>query len=424
MTQPVPEEALSVSEVAARIRAQIGDDPALASCAVVGEVQSSMRSTAGHEYLTLRDAESTLDAVRFRGSIRPGEELPAVGEMVILLGRIDLYTPRSRYQLIANALIRPGGMGRLSQELEALRRKLQVEGLFDAARKRPIPVAPRGIAIVTSRSGAVLHDVVRVLRSSAPQTRLLLVHAPVQGATAPKELADAIRRANVQAAREARAGNITAPSVILLARGGGSSDDLSAFNSEVLLRAIAASDLPVLSAVGHESDVTLADLVADDRAGTPSIAAARLSPNLDLIRARPLQLLARAYHEVQRRLMEHASEVREAGRSLRAAGPDSQVEREEERLALTGDDLVRAARLSLRVATQRVRQTQLLLTALSPLAILARGYAMVQGADGTLVRSWRQAPAGREILVRLAEGSLVASVKRSEKGGRDGGKAS
>lgn len=383
-----------------------------------------MRSTAGHEYLTLRDAESTLDAVRFRGSIRPGEELPAVGEMVILLGRIDLYTPRSRYQLIASTLIRPGGIGLLSQELEALRRKLQGEGLFDAARKRPIPVAPQGIAIVTSRSGAVLHDVVRVLRGSAPQARLLLVHAPVQGATAPAELADAIRRANVQAAREARAGNTAAPSVILLARGGGSSDDLAAFNSEVLLRAIAASHLPVLSAVGHESDVTLSDLVADDRAGTPSIAAARLSPNLDLIRARPLQLLGRAYQEVQRSLLERASELREEGRSLRAVGPDTQLEREEERLALTGDDLVRAARLSLRGAAQQVRQAHLLLTALSPLAILSRGYAMVQGADGALVRSWRQAPAGREILVRLAEGSLVASVKRSEKGGRDGGKAS
>ena len=383
-----------------------------------------MRSTAGHEYLTLRDAESTLDAVRFRGSIRPGEELPAVGEMVILLGRIDLYTPRSRYQLIASTLIRPGGIGLLSQELEALRRKLQGEGLFDAARKRPIPVAPQGIAIVTSRSGAVLHDVVRVLRGSAPQARLLLVHAPVQGATAPAELADAIRRANVQAAREARAGNAAAPSVILLARGGGSSDDLAAFNSEVLLRAIAASHLPVLSAVGHESDVTLSDLVADDRAGTPSIAAARLSPNLDLIRARPLHLLSRAYQEVQRRLLQRASELREEGRSLRAVGPDTQLEREEERLALTGDDLVRAARLSLRGAAQQVRQAHLLLTALSPLAILSRGYAMVQGADGALVRSWRQAPAGREILVRLAEGSLVASVKRSEKGGRDGGKAS
>jgi exodeoxyribonuclease VII large subunit len=212
--------------------------------------------------------------------------------------------------------------------------------------------------------------------------------------------------------------------VILLARGGGSSDDLSAFNSEELLRAIAASQLPVLSAVGHESDVTLADLVADDRAGTPSIAAARLSPNLDLIRARPLQLLGRAYQEVQRIVLQCASELREEGRSLIAVGPENQIEREGERLAQMGDDLVRGVRLSLRGAAHQVRQAHLLLAALSPLAILSRGYAMVEGGDGSIVRSWRQAPVGREILVRLAEGSLVANVKRSEKGGRDGGKAS
>lgn len=381
-----------------------------------------MRSAAGHEYITLRDAEATLDAVRFRGNIPPGEDPPAVGEVVIVIGRIDLYAPRSRYQLIATTLVRPGGVGLLSQELEALRRKLQAEGLFDEARKRPLPVAPLGIAIVTSRSGAVLHDVTRVLRASAPQARLVLVHAAVQGASAPAELAGAIRRANALAAREIRARAPAPVSVILLARGGGSTDDLSAFNSEELLRAIAASKLPLLSAVGHESDVTLADLVADARAGTPSIAAARLSPNLEQVRARPNQLLGRASQAIQQRLRSCESRLREATLSLAAAGPTTQLEREEERLALTWDELVRGARLTLRGAAQQVRQTRLLLTALSPLAILARGYALVEGSDGTLVRSWRQAPAGREILVRLAEGSLVASVSKSEKGGRDGGK--
>lgn len=424
ITLPSPEEALSVSEVAARIRAQISEDALLSSCAVIGEVQSSMRSTAGHEYLTLRDAESTLDAVRFRGSIRPGEETPAVGEMVILIGRIDLYAPRSRYQLVASALVRPGGAGLLSRELEVLKRRLQAEGLFDAGRKRPIPLAPEGIAIVTSRSSAVLHDVIRVLRGSAPQARLLLIHAAVQGATAPTALADALRRANAHAAREARAGNRNAPRVILLARGGGSSDDLSAFNSEELLRAIAASELPVLSAVGHESDVTLSDLVADDRAGTPSIAAARLSPNLELIRARPMQLLGRAHRQVQRIVLQRAAEVREEGRSLMVVGPEDRIQGEEERLAQTGDDLVRGIRLAIRAAAHQVRQAHLLLAALSPRAILSRGYALVEGGDGSIVRSWRQAPVGREILVWLAEGSLVANVRRSEKGGHDGGKAS
>ncbi len=382
-----------------------------------------MRSSAGHEYLTLRDEDATLDCIRFRGSIRPGEETPAVGEVVILVGRIDLYTPRSRYQMIASSLFRPGGMGLLSQELEALKRKLQGEGLFDAARKRQIPEAPQGIAIITSRSGAVLHDVVRVLRHSAPQSRLVLLHAAVQGAVAPRELADAIARANALAHREARAGRSDAPSVILLARGGGSADDLSAFNSELLLRAIAGSRLPVLSAVGHESDVTLADLVADERAGTPSIGASRLSPNLDALRRRPVQLLARAHDSVSTLLTHAAAELRSETRALVAAGPSTKLEREVERFALTGDDLLRAARLRLRGSLAQVRQAGLLLAALSPLAILSRGYAMVEGSDGSLVRSWKQAPVGREILIRLADGSLRAQVKRSERGRRDGGEA-
>ena len=271
-------------------------------CIVAGEVQSSLRSAAGHDYVTLRDAASTLDIVRFRGAIRPGEEPPAVGEVVVARGRVDLYAPRSRYQLVASSIAPLGGVGLLSRELEALKLRLQAEGLFDSARKRPIPEMPRGIAIVTSRSGAVLHDVIRVLRRRAPRSRLLLAHAAVQGADAPKELAAAIARVNACAAAEERSGRADAPIVILLARGGGSADDLNAFNSELLLRAIAASRLPVLSAIGHESDVTLADLVADARAGTPSIGAAMLSPADDELRAEPMRLLQRSARAVIGRL--------------------------------------------------------------------------------------------------------------------------
>ena len=383
-----------------------------------------MRSSAGHEYLTLRDAESTLECVRFRGSIRPGEETPVVGEVVLLVGRIDLYAPRSRYQMIASAICRPGGMGLLSKELEALKQRLQSEGLFDAARKRPIPVAPEGIALVTSKSGAVLHDVLRVLRHAAPQSRLVLVHTAVQGATAPTEIVDGIQRANKLAREEQRAGRSDAPAVILLARGGGSSDDLAAFSSEAVLRAIAASELPVLSAVGHESDITLADLVADDRAGTPSIGAARLAPNLDAVRRLPLQLAARARDAVEILITRATAALQSERRALIAAGPATRLERAEERLALTADDLSRAVRGHLRDALEGVRQSGILLGALSPLAVLSRGYAMVEGSDGSLVRSWRQAPAGTVIRVRLGDGEIGAQVTKSGKGGRDGGKAS
>jgi exodeoxyribonuclease VII large subunit len=326
--------------------------------------------------------------------------------------------------MIASAIFRPGGMGLLSKELEALKIKLQAEGLFDAGRKRPIPVAPVGIALVTSRSGAVLHDVLRVLRHSAPLSRLVLVHAAVQGATAPAEIVAAMQRANALARAEARAGRADAPSVILLARGGGSSDDLAAFSAEPVLRAIAASELPVLSAVGHESDITLADLVADDRAGTPSIGAARLAPNLDALRRKPLQLAAYARDAVEIVIARAAAALGSEGRALASAGPSARLERAGEQLALTVDDLHRGARGRLQRAIGEVQQAGLLLGALSPLGILSRGYAMVEGEDGSLVRSWRQVPSGRGILIRLAEGELSAQVTKSGKGGRDGGKAS
>lgn len=399
-----------------RIRARIAGDEELVDCTVAGEVQSSLRSAAGHDYITLRDAESTLDIVRFRGAIRPGEAPPSVGEIVVARGRIDLYAPRSRYQLVATSVVPLGGLGILSRELEALKRRLQEEGLFDSARKRPIPESPRGIGIVTSRSGAVLHDVLRVLRRRAPLSRLLLVHAAVQGATAPAEIVDAIERLNARARAEARAGRVDAPTVILLARGGGSADDLSAFNSEALLRAIAASRLPIVSAVGHESDVTLADLIADARAGTPSIGAAMLSPADDELRAEPMRLLQRSARAVIGRLAAGTGALDGERRALRRASPLLHLGREGERLALLSDDLAAALRRSLRSAAVALRQGSLLLGALSPYGVLERGYAIVTASNGRSVRSWREAPKGAMIRVRFADGGLAAEVVASPAG--------
>ena len=413
-------EALSVSDVAARIKERISADPSLTDCAVVGEVQSAMRSSAGHEYLTLRDEEATLDVVRFRGAIRPGEEAPAVGEIVMVRGRIDLYSPRSRYQLVATTVERAGGMGLLSRELEALKRTLQAEGLFDAARKRPIPHAPRGIGLITSTSGAVLHDVLRVLRREAPLARLVVVHTAVQGAGAPEEIAKAIARIDACAVKERRSGRPDAISVLLLARGGGSSDDLGAFNVEGVLRAIATAATPIISAVGHESDVTLADLVADLRAGTPSIGAAALSSDLlqsrhDVARLRDRggRALTLIVDRAERRLQEVA-------RALDDVGPLDRIERAGERVAQLSDDLTRAALASLQGSANALGQLNLLLGALSPLRVLARGYAIVAGDGGRAVRSWRDAPVGASLHIRLAKGAVRATVTERAKGVADG----
>ena len=413
-------EALSVSDVAARIKERISADPSLTDCAVVGEVQSAMRSSAGHEYLTLRDEEATLDVVRFRGAIRPGEETPAVGEIVMVRGRIDLYSPRSRYQLVATTVERAGGMGLLSRELEALKRTLQAEGLFDAARKRPIPHAPRGIGLITSTSGAVLHEVLRVLRREAPRARLVVVHTAVQGAGAPEEIAKAIARIDACAVKERRSGRPDAISVLLLARGGGSSDDLGAFNVEGVLRAIATAATPIISAVGHESDVTLADLVADLRAGTPSIGAAVLSSDLlqsrhDVARLRDRggRALTLIVDRAERRLQEVA-------RALDDVGPLDRIERAGERVAQLSDDLTRAALASLQGSANALGQLNLLLGALSPLRVLARGYAIVAGDGGRAVRSWRDAPVGASLHIRLAKGAVRATVTERAKGAADG----
>lgn len=379
-----------------------------------------MRSSAGHEYLTLRDEEATLDVVRFRGAIRPGDETPAVGEIVVVRGRIDLYSPRSRYQLVATSVERAGGLGLLSRELEALKRKLQAEGLFDTARKRPIPSAPLGIGLITSTSGAVLHDVLRVLRREAPLARLVIVHTAVQGAGAPEEIAKAITRIDDCAAHERRSGRADAISVLLLARGGGSSDDLSAFNAEVVLRAIAATSTPLISAVGHESDVTLADLVADLRAGTPSIGAAALSSELlqlshDLgrLRDRGARALSTVLDRAERRLQEVA-------RALDDVGPLERLERAGERVAQLSDDLNRVMLGRLRGAESGLGELRLLLGALSPQRILARGYAIVAGDGGRAVRSWRDAPLGATLRIRLARGSVRATVTERFKEAADG----
>ena len=365
-----------------------------------------MRSAAGHEYLTLKDDGATLDIVRFRGAILADEEPPAIGAMVIARGRIDTYAPRSRYQLVATSIQHAGSRGLFSLELEALKRRLSAEGLFATERKRPLPVAPRRIGLVTSRSGAVIHDVLRVLRQLAPQATVIVVHARVQGAGATEELAAALRHLD-------QTGRVD---VILVARGGGSSDDLSAFNGESLLRAIAEAQVPVISAVGHESDVTLADLVADVRAGTPSIGAALVAPPAGSLRAEIKQGVLRAHAALLAVLRGAHSELATEARALFASSPGLRVEREGERLAQLADDLQSGLRVAVRRARESVAQRRVLLEALSPLGVLERGYAIALGPNGQPLRSWREAQVGAPVTVRLAAGGFRATITATAKG--------
>jgi exodeoxyribonuclease VII large subunit len=274
--------------------------------------------------------------------------------------------------------------------------------------------------LITSTSGAVLHDVLRVLRREAPLARLVVVHTAVQGAGAPEEIAKAIARIDACAVKERRSGRPDAISVLLLARGGGSSDDLGAFNVEGVLRAIAASATPIISAVGHESDVTLADLVADLRAGTPSIGAAALSSDLPQSRHDVARLRDRGGRALTFVVDRAERRFEEAARALDDVGPFDRIERAVERVAQLSDDLARAALARLQGATAALGQLDLLLGALSPQRVLARGYAIVAGDGGRAVRSWRDAPVGTSLQIRLAQGAVRATVTERAKGVTDG----
>ncbi|MBF0340630.1 MAG: exodeoxyribonuclease VII large subunit, partial [Magnetococcales bacterium] len=242
---------------------------------VRGEITDWKMAPSGHIYFSLMDAQARIRAVIWKATRFRITALPRSGDAVIVTGRISVYPPRGEYQLVVEGL-RPDGAGGEREKLLLLHARLAAEGLFEPGRKRPLPLLPRAVGVVTSASGAAIHDITRTLDRRFPGYHLILVHARVQGEGAPEEIVRALRRL----AEDGRA------EVILCGRGGGSAEDLAAFNSEIVVRAIAASPMPVISAVGHEIDTTLADLVADARASTPSAAAEMILPEADMLLAR------------------------------------------------------------------------------------------------------------------------------------------
>jgi exodeoxyribonuclease VII large subunit len=319
---------------------------------VVGEVTNFTRARSGHCYFTLRDDSSQLRCVMWRDEARRLPTAPEEGMEVRVLGRLTLYEARGEFQLVVSELEGQGeGLWKLA--LERLRARLEAEGLTAPERKRRLPRCPAAIGVVTSPSGAVLHDIVTVVRRRAPWTRVILRGCRVQGDGAAEEIAEAIRLF----------GRVGCADVLIVGRGGGSIEDLWAFNEEVVARAIAESPIPVISAVGHETDITIADLVADLRAPTPSAAAEAAVPDM--------AALARELGIAQARM---------------AAAVDWHVEDGRRRLADCGVDM--AAALVRRLAARRDRTASLArqIHALSPLAALARGYALPIGPDGRVMR--------------------------------------
>ncbi|WP_305042966.1 exodeoxyribonuclease VII large subunit [Geoalkalibacter sp.] len=395
MKQPVP--ILSVSRLAALLKETVEDN--FVQVLVEGEISNFSRPASGHCYFSLKDERAQVRAVMFRAQNRLLPFTPADGLQVICSGRVSLYEPRGELQLVVEAM-EPKGLGGLQLAFEQLKARLAAEGLFDAARKRPLPAFPRCVGVVTSAGGAVIHDILNVLRRRGAGVRVLLRPALVQGATAAADIAAGIAELNAQGDAD----------VLIVGRGGGSLEDLWAFNEEGVARAIAGSRIPIISAVGHETDVTIADFVADLRAPTPSAAA-------ELVAKSRLELESHLDHLGLRLAARMEARVallseRLGGLERRLRSPREQLKQWQARCRELEARLPRALQAQLHRRHQQLAAAAGRLDALSPLAVLARGYAIVfREKTGQAVRRAQDLAVGEGLDIRLAEGRLSAEVK-------------
>jgi exodeoxyribonuclease VII large subunit len=390
--------ALSVAQLTAQIKDLV--EAGFPSVWVAGEISNFSRPQSGHSYFTLKDDQAQIRAVMWRGTASRVKFDVADGMEVICHGHLDVYAPRGSYQLVVDQL-QPKGVGALELALRKLRDKLAAEGLFDPARKRPLPPFPRRLAFVTSPTGAAVRDFLEVLRRRWRGIDVLVIPVRVQGDGAAQEIVSGIRLANRLS---------PPPDVLIVGRGGGSLEDLWAFNEEPVVRAIAASRVPTVSAVGHEIDVTLADLVADVRALTPSEAAERVVPSADEISKRMRGFHERLRASVTRRLIILRTKFAAlaANRALRR--PFDAIHDRSRRV----DELsVRTASAVKSFVSQRRGRIDTLaakLESLSPLAVLQRGYSVTTDDRGRVIRDARQLRSGQTINSRFASGIATSKV--------------
>ena len=393
----------TVSELNQFIKDLLDNVPPLTDLLLRGEISNYKVYPSGHHYFTLKDSQCAVKCVLFKGSAMKLRFRPENGMQVIASGRISVYPRDGAYQLYCTGLS-PDGVGDLSVAYEQLKEKLRLEGLFDEAHKKPLPLYPRRIAIVTSPAGAAVHDMIRILRRRYPIAKVLLLPVRVQGTEAPAEIAGAIRYANRHQLAD----------VLITGRGGGSLEDLWAFNDERVARAIYDSEIPVISAVGHEPDVAISDFVADRRASTPSNAAEIAVPD----RMELLRWLdgadSRMIRGVTRQL--RASRERLEGMAQKRALTDPTAVIADKGMQL--DHLQHRLAAAMRAVTDReggrFAALAAALDALSPLRVLGRGYALAQTESGEILRSAAQTAPGERIRVRLARGQLVCDVAETK----------
>ena len=394
------QQVLSISQLNDYIRGKLDADALLNGVAVRGEISNYKMYPSGHHYFTLKDENSQLKCVMFKGNAMRLRFRPDNGVKVIAMGKISVYPRDGVYQLYCTAMAMDG-IGDLYAAFEQLKAKLAARGLFDPAHKKPLPKYPGTIGIITSSAGAAIHDMLRILRKRYPLTQVRLLPVRVQGAEAPGEIAAAIRYANYYKLAD----------LLIVGRGGGSIEDLWAFNDEQVAYAIYESQIPVISAVGHEPDVTISDFVADRRASTPSNAAEIAVPDMTEL-LRYLQTVDNRLVQSELNLLEREEQrLKNLAAKRVLSDPTAFLQDRKMQLDYLQQKLASATRLQVEKEARHFAHLTAKLDAMSPLKVLGRGYAMAQSDDGTVLRSAQQVSLGEQINVRLAQGSLQCIVK-------------
>lgn len=390
----------TVRQLTRYVRTLLSRDRTLQDVSVRGEISDLTRHVSGHIYFTLKDEFSQLRCVLFRSEAEALTFTPESGSEAVARGTLTVYEPRGQYQLVVREMT-PAGLGELYLAFERLRRKLAEEGLFDEERKRPLPPFPRRIALLTSPVGAAVHDVLTTVRKRWPAADLVLIPTPVSGPTAARGLVRALERLRAVEGLE----------VAILARGGGSMEELSGFNAEEVARAIAAAPVPVITGVGHESDFTIADFVADRRAPTPTGAAVAATPDREELVRLVVGLRGRAAQRLRRAVVRYRRELGLLRARPVLSRPRLLLAERRQRTDEVIGVIARAVRSQGRELRQRLLRAGEKLMALSPEAVLARGYSITRLPDGSVVRTVRQLTVGAAAEVVFSEGSAEVGIR-------------
>ena len=393
------QQVLSITQINEYIRARLDADPLLSGVAVRGEISNYKMYPSGHHYFTLKDEGGALKCVMFKGNATRLRFRPENGMKVIAMGKISVFPRDGAYQLYCTAMA-VDGIGDLHAAFEQLKEKLAGEGLFDPAHKKPIPRYPGVIGIITSSAGAAVHDMLRILRKRYPLTRVRLFPVRVQGAEAPPEIVGAIRYAN----------RYKLADLLIVGRGGGSIEDLWAFNDERVARAIFDSEIPVISAVGHEPDVTISDYVADLRAATPSNAAELGVPDQEALAQILDGYSASMVASLSRQIKAGKQHLKALSDSPTLRSPTGYLEQRRQNVLLLRNRLISAQTQSVERKRRSFVEQTAKLDAMSPLKVLSRGYAMALKKDGTILRSVKQVEIADEIGINVGDGRVTAMV--------------